>query len=110
MDKSKDILSYCANCMHDNTLQQELESKALALLDGPLRERDDYVKEKAIKSFSEGLRYLESSLLYARGIHPNQYDFSSIEFLNTYDKKIEEVRAIMFTEIKRQFRHFIIFL
>lgn len=103
-----DLIGYCANCMHDEVLQKDVESKALMLIEGVLSEKDDYQKEKAIKVFSEGLRYLENSLLYKRGIHPNQYDFTNITFMNEYGEKFTEVRKIMTAEISRQFRHFTI--
>lgn len=105
---NENLLSYCSNCMHDEKLQKDVENKVSALLEGVLADKNEYQKEKAIKVFSEGLRYLEDSLLYQRGIHPNQYDFSNPTFMLEYGSKFEEVRKIMSTEISRQFRHFTI--
>lgn len=104
--ENESLMSYCANCVHDQVLQKEVDEKVLALLESILSKKDDYQKEKAIKVFSEGLMNLENSLLYARGIHPNQFDFTNCYFMNGYNEKVEEVRKIMLTEIKRQFRHF----
>ena len=65
------MLMWCNNVMKDEELQTELESKVTALLEGPLKDRDEYAQEKCIKSFYEGLVYLESLLLKQNGIHPS---------------------------------------
>lgn len=105
---NEDLISYCANCMHDEELQKEIENRAYGLLEGVLYDKNIYQKEKAIKVFSEGLRNLENNLLYQRGIHPNQYEFTNPSFINEYGDKFMEVRKIMTAEISRQFRHFMI--
>lgn len=102
------LISFCSNCVHDEELQKEIELRAVALLKGVLSEKDDYQKEKALKVFCEGLTNLENSLLYSRGIHPNQYNLSDYNYMDKYNSKFEEVRKIMRNEISRQFRHFTI--
>lgn len=95
----------------DPCLQGILEEKAKILLQGPLKEKSEYAQEKALKSFAEGLLYLNESLLLRRGVHGSQLKPEVImgnekEFI----AKQEEVRSIMQTEIDRQFRHYISFL
>ena len=107
--ENKELLTYCYNCMHDNSLQKELESKVLALLEGPLRHRDEYQKEKCIKSFCEGLVYLEKVLLFQRNID-SYANFNNPHLARLYEEKMNDVRRIMKREISRQFRHFITFL
>lgn len=104
------LLSYCDNCLHDKVLQDDLRNKAKSLLIGVLSNKSDYAKEKCIKSFSESIRNFELFQLYKNGVHPNQYDFKSMSFIKTYDKKIEEIRKLVLAEISRTFRHYTIFL
>ena len=110
------MLMWCNNVMKDEELQTELESKVAALLEGPLKDRDEYAQEKCIKSFYEGLVYLESLLLKQNGIHPNDTNeiFAKIHkgsmSKEDFIRKTEEVRAKMKSEISRQFRNFLAFL
>jgi len=97
-------------CKNENT-QKLLEEKAEMLLLGPLKEKDEYQKEKALKAFSEGLGYLESVLLHDRGIHPSKLDLVKLRRNpKVYAEKLKEVENIMKKEISRQYRHFITFL
>ena len=110
------MLMWCKNAMIDEEVQKELEHKVVALLEGPLKDKNDYAQEKCIKSFYEGLSYLEKLLLKQNNIHPHD----GVEIMSmmrrgklTHDeylKKQEEVRQTMKSEISRQFRHFLAFL
>lgn len=110
------MLMWCNNVMKDEELQTELESKVAALLEGPLKDRDEYAQEKCIKSFYEGLVYLESLLLKQNGIHPSDSEEIIMQIHSgkmtreEFVRKTEEVRARMKSEISRQFRNFLAFL
>lgn len=108
--ENKELLTYCANYMHDSLLQKELENKVLELLEGPLNNRDEYQKEKCIKSFCEGLAYLEKVLLFQRNIESCNFNFNNPHLARLYEEKMNDVRRIMTREISRQFRHFTTFL
>ena len=101
---------YCSYRLKDENNQKELESKVLALLEGPLRNRDEYQKEKCIKSFCEGLVYLEQVLLFQRNIDSYAFNFNNHHLARLYEEKMNDVRRIMTREINRQFIHFITFL
>lgn len=110
------MLMWCNNVMKDKELQVELERYITALLEGPLKDKDEYAQEKCIKSFYEGLVYLESLLLQQNGIHPNDTNeiFAKIHkgsmSKEDFIRKTEEVRAKMKSEISRQFSNFLAFL
>lgn len=101
------LLKHCLYCVHDEKMQKEVEKKVLELLEGVLNNKNDHQKEKAIKVFSESLRYFEDSLLYERGIHPNQYELFDPNFMNKFGIKFDEVRKIMAPEINRQYKQFV---
>jgi hypothetical protein len=48
-----------------------VEQKVEFLLKTLFAEKDDYQKEKFIKTFFEHLKYFEQVLCFDRGIHPN---------------------------------------
>ncbi|WCK57321.1 hypothetical protein PP175_29465 (plasmid) [Aneurinibacillus sp. Ricciae_BoGa-3] len=104
-------LDWCQNTFKNEESQKKLEKKVQMLLESVLREKDDYAKEKCIKSFSEGLRYLESVLLYQRGVHPEQ--MNPVEVMQKreyYTKQWEEIESIIESEINRQYNHFVAFM
>lgn len=104
-------LVWCADMLQNEASQQVLEQKVKALLEGPLRQKSDYAKEKAVKSFSEGIRYLESVLLYQRDIHRDQLNLLEIsKNMKAYQDKQLEVEKIVKMEIHRQMRHYLTFL
>ena len=110
------MLMWCNNVMKDKELQAELEDKLTALLEGPLKDKNEYAQEKCIKSFYEGLVYLESLLLKQNGIHPSDTDELIMQLHSgkmtqeKFTRKTEEVRNKIKSEISRQYRHFLAFL
>lgn len=104
-------LDWSKNTFSNESSQKLLDEKVNMLLDGVLREKDEYQKEKAIKSFCEGLGYLEKLLQYQREVHRSQLDLVKIsQNPSDYQKKIDEIANIIESEIKRQYRHFSTFL
>jgi hypothetical protein len=88
-----------------------LEEKVTLLLEGVLKGKSEYQKEKAVKSFSEGIRYLESLLQYKHGIHRSQIDL--LEYQQNpkaFTEKYSEIERVIKMEINRQYRHFTTFL
>lgn len=74
----------------------------------------DYVQEKFVKAFSEPIGLLERNMLYKRGIHHSKLEKKGY-MLNQHERDklfrdVEEVKNILLTELKRQYRHFDIFL
>lgn len=100
-------LSWCQNSLKNKNVQELLEEKIKKLVPSYFDENDEYAIEKFIKSFCEGLRYLESTLLYQRGIHPEQLkkDYRKDNVI-----KYQEVEAIMIREVNRQAQHYETFL
>ena len=110
------MLMWCNNVMQDEVLQKELEKRIVSLLEGPLKLKSDYAQEKCIKSFYEGLVYLEKLLLKQNDIHPHDAH-QIIELMHTgrltkeeFARRNEMVRSQMLSEISRQHRHFLTFL
>ncbi|WP_066297438.1 hypothetical protein [Bacillus sp. FJAT-29937] len=106
-----DALNWSKSTFKNEKLQNYLEEKVRSLLKGPLRNHSDYAQEKCIKSFCEGLGYLESVLLYQREIHPHKLELSYWQGREEeYKKYWLEVEGIILNSINRQFRHFLEFL
>lgn len=104
-------IDWCRNTFQNEKTQALLEEKIELLLQGGLAKKSEYEKEKAIKSFSEGLGYLEGLLLYQREIHRKMIDPVKVSMNpDDYIAKYQEVQQIMETEIKRQYRHWTTFL
>ncbi|MED3554119.1 hypothetical protein [Cytobacillus praedii] len=104
-------LIWCNNTLKNENLQNHLEEKVKLLLQGPLQNYNDYATEKCIKSFCEGLGYLESILLYQREIHPHKCEISYWHTRKSeYEEKWKEVEKIVLNSINRQFRHYLEFL
>lgn len=102
---------WCAGQLQNEKSQQRLEEKVKLLLDGPLRDKSEYAQEKAIKSFGETINYLESVLLYQRGIHRDQLDLVEVSRNpKAYQDKMEEVEKKIESELSRLLRHYSIFL
>jgi hypothetical protein len=75
--------------------------------------KDDCTIEKFIKSFSEGLGYLEKLLLYQNNIHPKQLYNVNLNLVlqpENIVQKLNEIEKAMLTEIDRQYRHYSFFL
>lgn len=111
------MLDWCKDTFINENAQKHLEERITLLLKGPLKDKGEYAQEKAIKSFSEGLRLLESILLRDRKIHPHHMEDKLALLYNTssihreqYIKLYEEVERILIVEINRQYRHFCTFL
>jgi flagella basal body P-ring formation protein FlgA len=106
-------IKWCENMLKDKEAQALLEEKVQILIDMFFKGKRDYAIEKFIKSFGEGLIYLENTLLKDRGIHPSQIQENMI-YLSAHPeetaKKIKEVQDKMKMEINRQYRHFQTFL
>jgi hypothetical protein len=104
-------IEWCKNTFENNNCQRYLEEKLTTLIKIYFRSKEDYPIEKFIKSFSEGLGYLEKLMLMQRNIHYSQLNNASFES-NKFGivKKHEEVEKAMLVEIERQFRHYSIFL
>lgn len=104
---------WCENMLKDKEAQTLLKEKVQLLIDMYFKEKSDYAIEKFIKSFGEGLIYLENSLLKDRGIHPSQIQENMV-YLSSHPeettKNIKEVQDKMKEEINRQYRHFQTFL
>lgn len=104
-------MGWCKNRLKNSSSQEFLESKVNILLACPLKERDQYAQEKAIKSFCEGIGYLEGVLLFQRHIHPSNIEHSYwIGKEASYMEALKEVDLIVKEAINRQYRHFCIFL
>ena len=102
---------WCDNALKNTDSQKYLEEKLQALLMGPLRDKSDYAKEKALKSFSEGIGYLESLLMYQSGIHHTQINpLMNLHKKEEMKKKYLEVENTVKKEINRQYKHFCTFL
>lgn len=66
---------------------------------------------KLIKSFCEGIGYLEGVLLFQRHIHPSNIEHSYWAGKEAaYMEALKEVDLIVKESINRQYRHFCIFL
>jgi spore germination protein GerM len=84
------------------------------LLEVPMvKSMNEYKQEKLIKSFTEGIRYLESLMKYEYGI--NHSRVSEMVSSGNFDEKkyisdTKMIGNIIKTEIKRQLRHFKTFL
>lgn len=103
-----DALVWVENKLDNTDSQALLEEKAKVLLEGPLKDKSEYQQEKALKSFSEKIMYLESLLMYQKGIHHKQLDFTRIS--QDYREKHEDVAKAVRAEINRETRHYLIFL
>lgn len=106
-----DAVNWCDNTFKNDNLQSYLKERITSLIEGPLQDRSDYAKEKCIKSFCEGLGYLEGNLMYQRKIHPNKLDIMFWQGKEKeYMEKYSEVEKIIFASIDRKYRHFLVFL
>lgn len=104
-------IMWCAGTLQNGNSQKRLEEKVKLLLEGPLRDKDEYAQEKAIKSFSETIRYLESLMMYQNGIHRDQIDIVSVSNNpKVYQEKMELVEKTVEVELNRQMRHYLTFL
>ena len=68
-----DSMKWCRSYLFITDGTAEIvEQKVEFLLKTMFAQKDEYQKEKFIKTFCEHLTYLEEVLCYERGIHPNQ--------------------------------------
>lgn len=104
-------MDWCNNILKNSSSQKHLESRVNLLLQDPLKESKQYAQEKAIKSFCEGIGYLEGFLLFQRQIHPSNIEHSYWNGKEAaYMEALKEVDLIVKEAINRQYRHFCIFL
>lgn len=104
-----DYLSWCNNISQDEDVQKALEAKITSLVNVHFANKGEYAIEKFVKSFSETILYLDSSLRYPRGIHKNQINGNGNN-LKEYLEKEHEVKKILLSEINRLGRHYSVFL
>lgn len=104
-------LHFVQNLLENSESQKHLENKVQLLLETVLKNKGEYEQEKAIKSFSEGILYLESLLKYKNGIHHDQIDLIQVSRNpGDYAKKYKEIEDTIKVEIDRQYRHFVTFM
>ncbi|PLS19184.1 hypothetical protein CVD28_01895 [Bacillus sp. M6-12] len=106
-------IQWCQNMLKDKEVQALLEEKVQILIDMYFKGKSDYAIEKFIKSFCEGIRYLENELLKDKGLHPSQIQ-KNMTYLSAHPqetiKNMAEVKRVVTVEVNRQFRHFNTFL
>jgi hypothetical protein len=104
-------LEWCKDTFENKWCQKCLEEKLTTLIKIYFEDKEEYPIEKFIKSFCEGLGYLEKLMLMQRNIHYSQLNNASFES-NKFEivKKHAEVEKAMLVEFERQFRHYSIFL
>lgn len=115
MEQSKGMngIKWCESMLRTKEAQHLLEEKIKLLIHSYFEGKSDYAIEKFIKSFGEGLTYLEDNLLKSRGLHPSQIQGNMLQLsMNPVStaQKLDEVEKILKMEIKRQYRHFDTFL
>lgn len=106
------------NTSNYKEIQSLVEKSLSRLIEGYFKNSNEYVQEKFAKSFSETILYLENSLQKSRGIHPSRGVHPSQcrtiqnmqREIEDQIKKHEEIKKILTTEVKRQCRHYNIFL
>lgn len=100
------------NTSNYEDIQALVEKSLERLIESYFKDSSEYVQEKFAKSFSETIIYLENSLQKSRGIHPSQCRVIQNMKREIEDqiKEHEEIKRILTTEIKRQYRHYNIFL
>lgn len=103
-------LDWCNNVLEDQNAQKAMEEKITALVNTCFTNKGEYAVEKFVKSFSETIIYLESSLRYSMGIHHNQIKENGLVLPEKYIEKSEEVKKILLSEINRLGRHYSVFL
>lgn len=94
-------------------IQNKMEEKMGQLLEGALKDKDDYQKEKALDMFAQTILYLESTLLYQNEVHPHKLDPKMMmdqKKMKEYFEKTQEIEKILENEINRSYRFFNIFL
>lgn len=98
-------LSWISNTSIFDEVQEQLENDVQLLLDAYFTDVDDYAIEKFVKFYSEGLRYLEKTLLLQRGVISGNYSHD----LMLQSQKVlglqDEIKQIMLNELKRHHRH-----
>ena len=74
----------------------------------------DYVQEKFVKSFAEPVGLLEKNLQYKHGVHPSQLQKKGFIISHHESQRmlsnIEQIKRVLITEMKRQYRHYCLFL
>lgn len=105
------MLEWCQNSLNNSKNQELLNEKVELLLQGPLKEKNVYQQEKAIKSFAEPISYLESLLSLQKGIVDGEQSFEQRPGgLEELFAAMDEIEFKVASEINRQYRHFIEFL
>ena len=107
-----DVMKYCQSYFFiTDGVSEKVEQKVNYLLENFFTEKDEYQKEKFIKTFCEYLTYFEEVLCYQRGIHPNQIPYTSASMgQDKYTQKVEEVKTMMESRIKRLSEHVTVFM
>lgn len=93
-----DVMQWCRNYLFiTEGTSEKVEKKVENLLNTVLDKKDDYQKEKFIKTFCEHLSSYEGLLLYQRKIHPDQIPHNSAAFARNKDDNIRKLN-----EVKKQ--------
>lgn len=103
-----EAIRWCDNLLKQKEAQSHLEEKVQSLLEMYFEGKSEYAKEKFIKTFSEGLIYLENNLEYSRGLHPSQLHENQATLMSNPKetmRKMNEVKDTLINEINRQYRH-----
>ena len=103
------MMHYCRNMLTDSELQNELEKRVKSLLDGPLKGKSDYAKEKCINSYCETIVYL-SKLEFKKMEDSPCTRAHHGHFFNLPHEDIKRVRKIVIAEMDRLLRNYMIFL
>lgn len=107
-----DVMKYCQSYTYvTEGIAGKVEQKLELLLKILFAEKDEYQKEKFIKTFCEHLTYFEEVLCYERGIHPNQIPYKITQMgQEKYIQKVEEVKIMMESQIERLAEHVTVFM
>ncbi|RYD06147.1 hypothetical protein N752_05725 [Desulforamulus aquiferis] len=90
-------------------VSEEIKRTTVFLKELYLSNANEYEIEKFIKSYCEGLHYLENSLLRQRGIHHQQKQHQQVISMDVIEQ-YEEVRQIMLASVKRHCRNYMVWL
>ena len=105
---------WCQNTSEYEEVQNLLTDYLDKLINAYYSDAGDYVQEKFVKSFAEPIGLLERNLQYKLGIHHSQLEKKSFILSNREKERfytcIEQVKKMLQSEIKRQYRHYCIFL
>lgn len=106
---NKEIRSWVRDVSRFEKVQSQIEEDCFFILTSNFSNSGEYQREKFLKVYSEGLRYLEKLLFYDKGIAQKQI-IKNLEFESKYLKKYLEIEKIMLSEVKRHHLNWTIIL